>query len=119
MAREIEYYRTLSGERPAEEFLIALPSKARQKVVWVLKLIGELEYVPSSYFSKMSGTDAVWECRIDFGSNAYRILAFMDTGKVLLTNGFSKKKQKTPVAEIERAERYRKDYFQRRGSDNG
>ena len=95
----------------------SLPGKAAGKVVWVLKLLGSLENVPAVYFSKMSGTEQVWECRATFGSNAYRVFAFMDGQRVVLTHGFVKKTWKTPSMEIERAERYRKDYFERKRED--
>ncbi|PKL15138.1 MAG: hypothetical protein CVV50_01120, partial [Spirochaetae bacterium HGW-Spirochaetae-6] len=40
---------------------------------------------------------------------------FFDAGNlVILTHGFQKKTQKTPKAEIDRAEKYRKDYLRRK-----
>ena len=99
-------------------FLDSLPGKVAQKIVWVLKLLEDLDVVPSSYFKKLVGTDEIWECRIQFGSNAYRLLCFfLDRSIVVLTHGFVKKSQKTPVREIERAEAYRRD-FGERGTSN-
>lgn len=50
-----------------------------------------------------------------FGSNAYRIFCFFaGDSVVVLTHGFVKKSQKTPRAEIEKAEAYRRDYLKRR-----
>ncbi len=89
----------------------SLPSKPAQKVTWTLSLLEDLEIIPSHYFSKMPGTDEIWECRTKFGSNIYRVLAFWDKGEVVLTHGFVKKTQKTPKNEIERAESYKRDYF--------
>ena len=37
----------------------------------------------------------------------------MQEFEIILTNGFVKKTQKTPKAEIERAKRYRLDYLNR------
>ena len=37
--------------------------------------------------------------------------------KAILTHGFIKKTQKTPPSEIERAIRYRKEYFSRKEQD--
>jgi len=60
-------------------------------------------------------TEEIWECRIQRGSNAYRIFCFFDgNAVVVLTHGLIKKTRKTPVREIERAEAYRRDYLQRR-----
>ena len=73
-----------------------------------------MDRVPIQYFKKLSGTDELWECRIDVGRMAYRILCFMDSGNlVVLTNGFGKKTQKTPREEIQRAEKYRTEYVKR------
>lgn len=59
-----------------QKFLDSLPSKVGQKVVWVLKLIQDLDTVPATYFKKLEGTDDIWECRVQFGSNIYRLLGF-------------------------------------------
>jgi len=92
-----------------------LPGKAAQKVTWVLRLLEDMNIVPSSYFKKLLGTQEIWECRIQLGSNAYRILCFFtENSVVVLTHGFVKKTQKTPKAEIEKAETYRKDFLKRR-----
>jgi len=75
----------------------------------------DLDVVPSSYFKKLIGTEEVWECRIQFGSNAYRIFCFfVDNSVVVLTHAFIKKSQKIPKSEIEKAEAYRKDFLRRR-----
>ena len=55
--REIRFYETASGQKPIEDFLDQLSSKQAQKVTWVLKLIEELDRVPSNYFKKMVNTD--------------------------------------------------------------
>ncbi len=115
MSRELLFYRTTSGKCPVQEFLDSLPGKVAQKVTWVLSLVEDLEGVPTQYFTKMPGTADIWECRIKQGSNIYRVFAFWDGKKVILTHGFIKKTQKTPGNEIEKAESYKRDYFQRKG----
>jgi len=98
-----------------EDFLDSLPGRVARKVTWVLKLLEDLDVVPSSYFKKLVGTDGIWECRITSGSNAYRILCFFaNHSVVVLSHGFMKKTQKTPKAEIERAEASRRDFLTRR-----
>ena len=113
--RKVIFYRTSNGKCFLEEFLNLLPVKVAQKVVWVLKLIEDLDRIPAIYFSKMTGTDDIWECRIKQGSNIYRIFAFWKGNEIILTHGFIKKTQKTPRNEIEKAENYKKDYFNRTG----
>ena len=52
--------------------------------------------------------------RAKSGSNISRILYFFVVGRrIVLTNGFIKKSQKTPRNEIEKAKRYRADYLSR------
>jgi phage-related protein len=114
MKKETVFYRKVSGECPVEEFLDSLPSKVAQKVIWVLKLVEDLERVPPQYFCKLADTEDIWEFRIKLGSNIYRVLGFWDANQVVLTHGFIKKTQKTPPQEIDRAESYRKDHFTRR-----
>jgi phage-related protein len=81
----------------------------------VLSLVEDLDVVPSTYFKKLVSAEEIWECRIQPGSNAYRIFCFFDGHSVIvLSHGFIKKTQKTPQREIERAEAYRRDYLKRR-----
>ena len=92
-----------------------MPAKAAQKVTWVLSLLEDLDIVPSSYFKKLVGTEEIWECIIQAGSNTYRIFFFfLGNSVVVLKNGFVKKSQKTPKQEIGKAETYRKDFLKRR-----
>jgi phage-related protein len=90
--RTVLFYKTVDGKCPVQEFLDSLPGKVAQKIVWVLRLLEDLEIVPSSYFKKLVGTEEIWECRIQFGSNAYRIFCFLyQKTRVVLTHGFVKK----------------------------
>ena len=61
-------------------------------------------------------SDGIFELRAKAGSDISRVLFFFYIGrKAVLTNGFVKKTAKTPVSEIERARRYRKDFLNREG----
>lgn len=115
MSRTIVFYRTSDGRCPMQEFLDSLPGKTARKVAWVLRLVEDLDIVPALYFKKLVGTEEIWECRIAFGSNAYRIFCFfVEKSVIVLTHGFVKKSQKTPYSEIKKAEAYRKDFLKRR-----
>lgn len=114
--REVKFYKTLSGKEPIKEFLDSLERKHAQKVLWVLNLVETLDKIPTEYFKKLVSTSGIWEVRIQSGSNIFRLLGFIDQGKfVVLTNGFTKKTQKTPKNEIEIAELRKADYLQRKG----
>ena len=60
----------------------------------------------------MTGTDGLFEIRIEFEGNIYRIFCCFDKGNlVILFNAFQKKTQKTPRKEIELAKKLKEDYF--------
>ncbi len=104
-----------SGKCPVEDFLNTLPDKIVKKVAWVLRIIRDLEIIPTSYFKKLINTDDIWEVRVQVGNNIYRFLGFYDgTELIILTNGFQKKSQKTPKREIELAEKRKHKYLNRR-----
>ena len=114
--KEINFYKTQTGKIPAKDFLDSLSSKHTQKVIWVLELVESLNQVPVQYFKKLKSTDDLWEIRARVGSNSFRLLGFIDNEEfVVLTNGFSKKSQKTPKKEIDLAEQRKADYLFRKG----
>ena len=113
--RTVNFYRLPNGQSPVEEFLDSLTGKQAQKVTWVLELIEELDIVPVQYFKKLIDTENIWEVRIQFGNDIFRLLGFFESGALLiLTNGFAKKKQKTPPQEIELAVTRKNDYLKRK-----
>ena len=112
--RTINFYRTETGDCPVEEFLDSLSGKQAQKVVWVLRLIEELDLVPRQYFEKLVNTEDIWEVRVQFGGDIFRLLGFFaGSAGLILTNGFAKKSQKTPRQEIELATRRKNEYLSR------
>jgi len=113
--RTVNFYRLPNGNSPVEEFLDSLTGKQAQKVLWVLQLIEELDVIPRQYFKKLVDSEGIWEVRIQFGNDIFRLLSFFDGGTLLiLTNGFAKKTQKTPTQEIALAVRRKEDYLSRR-----
>jgi len=113
--REIIFYCIASGRCPVEEFLDSINDKQVQKILWVLRLIRDLEFIPKEYFKKLVNTKDIWETRVRSGNNIFRILGFFDDDQfIVLTNGFAKKSQKTPRKEIILAEQRKKDYLKRK-----
>ncbi|WP_316748832.1 type II toxin-antitoxin system RelE/ParE family toxin [Pedobacter gandavensis] len=85
--------------------------KVKDKIIWTLGLIEELQRVPETYLKHLENTDGLFEIRIQQGSDIFRIFCFFDQGKlVVLANGFQKKTQKTPKQEIERAIKIKEEY---------
>lgn len=114
--REIRFYRSPSGRSPVEEFLDSLSGKQAQKVIWVLRLVEELDRVPEQYFKKLTGTADLWEVRAQHGGDTFRLLGFFEGSRlVVLVSGFAKKSEKTPRQEIAVAEERRREYLSRKG----
>ena len=60
--------------------------------------------------------DGIFELRAKVGSDISRVLYFFYyEGRIILTNGFTKKTQKTPQREIKIAKESRKDFIERNG----
>jgi len=115
MFRKIIFYESVEGKKPIRRFLDELNSKQAAKVTWTLQLVEELEIIPSKYFKKLVNTDDLWEVRVSYSNNIFRLLSFYDGAKlVVITHAFQKKSQKTPKQAIEIAEKRKKDYFRRK-----
>lgn len=111
----IHFYRLPNGRCPIDEFLDSLSGKKAQKVLWVMQIIEELEIVPRQYFKKLKDSESLWEIRVQFGNEIFRLLGFFEENTLLiLTNGFAKKTQKIPAQEIALAIRRRNEYLARR-----
>jgi phage-related protein len=96
-----------------ESFLRKQNTKVQDKIYKVIEIIETYERVPSTYLKYLKGTDGLYEARIKLGSNIWRVFCFFDEGKlVILLNGFSKKSQKTPQNEINKAIRLMKMYYE-------
>lgn len=77
-----------------------------------MQLIATIDRVPEKYFKHLTGTTGLYEIRVEVGTDIYRVFSFFDKGQlIVLVNGFQKKTQKTPKAEIELAEKLKKEYF--------
>jgi phage-related protein len=94
-----------------QEFFEKQRDKVKDKIIWTLDLIEDLQKVPESYLKHIENTDGLFEIRVQQGSDIFRIFCFFDQGQlVVLTNGFQKKTQKTPKQEIDKALKIKQDY---------
>lgn len=116
--KEINFYQTPDGTKPVEDFILTLDKKQRTKVLWVLNLIEELDIIPSIYLKKLVNTDDIWEVRVSYAGNIFRLLGFFeDNNLIILNHGFQKKTQKTPAQDIALAESRKKDYLKRKENE--
>ena len=97
------------------DFLTRQPIKVQNKIFKIIEAIETLERIPTSYLKLISGTNGLYEARIQIGTDIWRVFCFFDKGKlVILLNGFQKKTQKTPKNEIEKAIILMKEYYESR-----
>ncbi|MEB2782498.1 type II toxin-antitoxin system RelE/ParE family toxin [Algoriphagus sp. C2-6-M1] len=106
--REIVFYKD-----HFETFFETLNDKAKGKIDEVLYMISILERIPTKFFKNIQGIKDLYEIRIEYESNIYRIFCCFDKDSlVVLFNGFQKKSQKTPKKELKRAEAIMIEYFE-------
>ncbi|MBR2802445.1 MAG: type II toxin-antitoxin system RelE/ParE family toxin [Erysipelotrichaceae bacterium] len=109
---QAEYYEDENGIRPAEGFILSLEHKMKAKVLWTIRLLEEYGTDLRLPYSEHL-VDGIFELRIRQSSNIIRILYFFYKDKrIIFTNGFTKKTQKTPIREIKTAIK-RRDRFYR------
>ena len=110
---EVIFYDLPDGTFPAMDFVDSLPFKLSAKTYWTIGLLeAEGASLREPYSKHLE--DGIFELRTELGSDISRVLFFFVIGnKAVLTNGFLKKTQKTPRAEIEKAKKYRNEYLSR------
>ena len=110
---DVEYYELPNGEKPVEKFLDNLDTKMRVKALASIDILEKFGNTLREPYSKSVGKD-LFELRIKFASDITRIFYFFMVGnKIILTNGFIKKTNKTPPGEIALAKKYKADYERR------
>lgn len=102
-----------------QDFFLKQNSKVREKIAYVFKIVNCVQNIPSKFLLHIEGTDGLYEIRIEFESNIYRIFCCFDKGNVVvLFNAFQKKTQKTPKNEIELAAKLKIEYFNSKSEEN-
>jgi len=107
---EIMFYATRREEVLFQTFLDSMTDKLRAKV---MKLLDLLEEHGPNLKRPYSDTlrDGIRELRCQQGHNNIRALYFFFKGKkIIITHGIIKKTDKVPVAEIDRALSYKRDF---------
>ena len=105
--REIRFYKHYFNEFYCEQNDLT-QRKIRQVLAWVR----DVERLPTSLLKSIEGRKGLYELRVEAGGNIFRIFCCFDEGNlVILFNAFQKKGQKTPINEIDRAERLMHEYF--------
>ena len=112
-AFQVIFYDKGGGSYPVETFVVSLDKKMRAKMLRAIAALQEHGNELREPYSKHLA-DGIFELRAQIGSDISRVLYFFIVGKrAILTHGFIKKTQKTPLSEIEKANLYRKEYLSR------
>jgi len=110
---QVLFYEKQDGTRPAYDFINALPQKMRTKMYRLLVMLANNGCELRMPYSEHLG-DGIFELRAQSGSDITRALYFFYVGsRVIVTNGFVKKTQQTPRSEIEKAKKFRSDFYER------
>ncbi|HEY4784904.1 MAG TPA: type II toxin-antitoxin system RelE/ParE family toxin [Bacteroidales bacterium] len=95
-----------------KDFYKSQTKKVQAKIIWTFRIIEDLDRIPEIYLKHLENTDGLYEVRVQSGSDIYRILCFFDDKNIVVVgHGFQKKTKKTPIKEIEKAQKIRKEYF--------
>lgn len=107
---QVIFYEADDGSAPALDYIKSQSVKMRARLYKTLDLLAEYGPRLRMPYSE-SLQDGIFQIRAQQEGNISRVLYFFTVGKtIVLTNGFTKKTQKTPPAEIELAKKYRADY---------
>lgn len=109
----VEFFEYKPGQSYVNDYLQTVTPELREKILNKLDLLEALGNTAREPLSKPLD-DGIFECRIKEKRDLARILFFFCIGrKIICTHGFTKKQQKTPKEEIERAKQIRLIYLKR------
>lgn len=102
----------------ASAFLDNLDEKVRDKIIYNITKARFSN--DKALFKKL--TEEIWEFRTLFNKIHYRLFAFWDKSEktdtvVISTHGLMKKTAKTPQSDLDKAQRLRKEYFERKNKE--
>ena len=115
---DAKFYDKPDGTKPARDFILGLPVKMRAKITRTIAMLEaggtDLREPHSKHLD-----DGIFELRAKVGSDITRVLYFFIIGRrIILTHGFVKKTDKTPLSEINRAKQYRHEFLSREENPN-
>ena len=103
----------IAYENYYKDFFDTLNKGAQEKVLYGLLMLKTVDRLSAKYVKSIK--DGLFELRIEWQSNIYRIFFCFDEGQiVILFNGIQKKTQKTPDKEIDKALKLKKEYYERK-----
>lgn len=114
MSRNLKFFK-----RYFHEFYDKQDHNTRAKILYVINLVLDLKIVPKTFFKRISGSQGIYEVRVKYGQNSFRIFSFIDDqNNLVLLNCCIKKSKKIPLKEIRLAERLKREYYEEKNISN-
>jgi phage-related protein len=104
------FYRTANGTEPVRDWIKSLSPKDMKIVGYDLQTVEFGWPIGMPLCRSLGG--GLWEIRSRITDGIARIIFFLYEGRLVVLNGFVKKTQKTPTAEIELALKRKKEIEQ-------
>lgn len=109
----VEFYEAADGTKPMVAFLDHLNGKLAAKVVHDIGLLKQFGNQLREPYSKYLA-EGIFELRTKQSTNITRSFYFFQAGGVIvMTHGIVKKRDATPIQELNRAIRYKTDWERR------
>lgn len=101
------------------DFYASQSEKVRKKILWTLRVVEDLDQIPELYSKHLTGTDGLSEIRVQVGSDSCSIFCFFDAGNLMVVgHGCTKKTQKAPPAELDKAHKIKAEYYESQRKSN-
>ena len=115
MAWTVEYYMDARGREPVANFIDSLPVEVQAKILRLIDLLADYGVLlKEPYTRQIRGK--LRELRITAKSGEIRVFYFaFAEGRMVLLHGFVKKARRTPIRDIEIAEKRLDDFVNRQG----
>jgi phage-related protein len=115
----VEYVELPNGRIPAREFVDSLDEAAAARIdAFIDRLAVYGVRMQGKFVKKL--TQDIFELRVKQHDRIFRVLFFYQPGRlVVITSGFQKRTERTPPAEIARAERLRRVWLKYRNRYTG
>ena len=117
---KFEFYTRPNGHNEFLEFYNTLPYKDRRKLMATIEIIEKKGMIIAFQLELVKKLDyEIYEIRSKISTRIQRVLYFhKDSNKYIVTHGFTKKTQKTPVREIQHAKTIKAEYEEEQYANN-
>ena len=77
MAEKQKYRTIIFYKDYFQDFFVKQRDKVRDKIIWTLELIGDIQKIPETYLKHMENTDGLYEIRVQQGSDIFEYSVFL------------------------------------------